>query len=94
MPLDDTIDHSTNYQFYYHHGVSRDSAVGITTGCVLDDGGVGVQVSVGSRIFFTSSRSDLGSTQPPIQWVPGALSPGVKQPDREADHSRPPSPEV
>jgi hypothetical protein len=29
----------------------------------------------------------LGLTQPPIQWVPGALSPGVKRPGRESDHS-------
>jgi hypothetical protein len=29
----------------------------------------------------------LGPTQPPIQWVPGALSLGVKRPEREADHS-------
>jgi len=28
-------------------------------------------------------------TNPPIQWVPGALSPGVKQPGREADHLPP-----
>jgi hypothetical protein len=36
----------------------------------------------------------LGSTQPPIQWVPVALSLGVKRPRREADHSRPSSAEV
>jgi hypothetical protein len=29
----------------------------------------------------------LGLTQPPIQWVPGALSLEVKRPGREADHS-------
>jgi hypothetical protein len=29
----------------------------------------------------------LGSTQPAIQWVPGALSSGVKLPDHETDHS-------
>jgi hypothetical protein len=28
-----------------------------------------------------------GPTQPPIQWVPGALSLGVKRPGRETDHS-------
>jgi hypothetical protein len=36
----------------------------------------------------------LGPTQPPIQWVPEALSPGAKQPGREADHSPPTSAEV
>jgi len=28
-----------------------------------------------------------------IQWVPGALSPGVKRQGREVDHSSPPSAE-
>jgi hypothetical protein len=36
----------------------------------------------------------LGPTQPPIQWVPEALSLGVKRPEREADHSHPSSAEV
>jgi hypothetical protein len=73
---------------------SRDSAVGIVTGYGLDDWGVRVQVSVESRISSKSSRPALGSTQPPIQWVPGALSLGVKWPGREADHSPPTSAEV
>jgi len=42
----------------------------------------------------TASRTILGPTQPPIQWVRGALSLGVKQPGREADYSHPPSAEV
>jgi hypothetical protein len=42
----------------------------------------------------TSSRPALGPTQPHIQLVPGALSPGVKRPGREADHSPPTSAEV
>jgi hypothetical protein len=29
----------------------------------------------------------LGLNQPPIQWAPGALSPGVERQGREADHS-------
>jgi hypothetical protein len=54
------------------------SVVGIATGYGLDDWGVGVRFPVGSSIFSKSSRPALGSTQPPIQWVPGALSPGGK----------------
>jgi hypothetical protein len=45
-------------------------------------------------LFSKSSRPALRSTQPPIQWVPGALSPGVKWPRREVDHSPPTSAEV
>jgi hypothetical protein len=37
---------------------------------------------------------NLGPIQPPIQWVPGALSLGVKRSERETDHSPPPSAEV
>jgi hypothetical protein len=39
-------------------------------------------------------RRALGTTQPPIQWVPGALSLGVKRPGRGGDHSHPSSAEV
>jgi hypothetical protein len=45
-------------------------------------------------LFATASRTALGPTQPPIQWVPGDLSLGVKRPGREADHSPPSSAEV
>jgi hypothetical protein len=44
--------------------------------------------------FHVSSRPALGPTQPPIEWVSGALSPGTKQPGREADNSPPTSAEV
>jgi len=37
--------------------------------------------------FTTASRPALGPTQPPNQWVPWALSLGVKRPGHEADHS-------
>jgi hypothetical protein len=33
-------------------------------------------------------------TQPPVQWVPGAISLGLKRLGREADHSPPSSAEV
>jgi hypothetical protein len=44
--------------------------------------------------FAIQSRTALGPTQPPIQWVPAVLSPGVKRPGCEADHSPPSSVEV
>jgi hypothetical protein len=65
------------YYTVYRTVQSRDSSVGIATGYSLDDRVVGVRVPVGSRIFTSSHISDRrwGSTQPPIQWVPGALYP-------------------
>jgi hypothetical protein len=38
-----------------------------------------------------SVQPALGLTQPPIQWAPRILSPGVKWPGRVVDHSPPPS---
>ena len=38
-------------------------------------------------MMIKTSRVALGSHVPPIQWVLGVLSPGVKQPGYEADHS-------
>jgi hypothetical protein len=49
---------------------------------------------LGIFLFTTASRTALGPTQPPIQWVRGSLSLGVKRPGRLADHSRPSSAEV
>jgi hypothetical protein len=45
-------------------------------------------------LFSTSSRLALGSNQPPIQGVWGAIAPGVKLPGREDDYSPPASAEV
>jgi hypothetical protein len=73
---------------------SWDSVVGIATGYGLDDWGVGFWVPIWSRIFSPVSRPTLGSTQPPVQWVPGALSPLVKRPEHEDNHSPPTSAEV
>jgi hypothetical protein len=49
---------------------------------------------LGIFFFTTVSRPVLGPTQPPIQWVPGALFLGVKWPGREADQSSTSSVEV
>jgi hypothetical protein len=51
----------------------------------------GVQATVMSKNFLSSSssRPAVRPTQPPIQWVPGALSLGVKRPGREGDRSPP-----
>jgi hypothetical protein len=73
--------------------VRRDGSVGIAASYDLDG-----QISNPGRgtTFFSSpvSRPAVGSTQPPIQWVPRALSPGEKRQGREADHSPPSSAEV
>jgi hypothetical protein len=44
--------------------------------------------------LFTTSRTALGPTQPPIQWISGIIFLGVNQPGREADHSLPSSVKV
>jgi hypothetical protein len=56
----------------------------------------GSSPSRGWEIFLptTASRPAMGLTQTPFQWVPGALSLGVKQGGHKADHSPPSSAEV
>jgi hypothetical protein len=61
-------------------------SVGIATGYGLDGRGIGVRFPVGVRIFF--------SPRPPIQRVMEALSPEIKRPGRESDHSTPASVEI
>jgi hypothetical protein len=75
---------------------SRDSSVGIATGYGLDDRMIGVDSrrELGIFLLVIASRPALGPTQPPIQWVLGALSLGVKWPGRESVHSPPSSTEV
>jgi hypothetical protein len=60
----------------------------MTEGSEFESGG-------GKNFYFSmSSIPLLGPTQPPIQWVVGTLSLGVKRQGREADHSPPSSIEV
>jgi hypothetical protein len=60
----------------------RDSKVDIATGYGLDDWVVGVLCPGGSNNFHFCmlSRLVLGPSQPPTQWIQGALSLGVKWP--------------
>jgi len=41
---------------------------------------------LGIFLFSTVSRPTLEPTQPPIQWVLGTCSPGLKRPGCEADY--------
>jgi hypothetical protein len=65
-----------------------------TTGWTIEVLGFDSRRRLEIFLFTTASRTDLGPTQPPIQWVPGTLSLEVKRPGREADHSPPSSAEV
>jgi hypothetical protein len=75
---------------------SRDSAVSIATTYEVDNkkGRNSSPSRVKNFLFSTSSRPDLAFIQLPSQWVSGALSPAVKRPGREADHSPPSTAEV
>jgi hypothetical protein len=70
---------------------SRDSSVGIATGWTIE-------VRFPERpvifLFFTAPRPFLRPTHRPMQWAPGARSPMVKRPGREAVHSPRSSAEV
>jgi hypothetical protein len=67
----------------------RGSAVVIVISQGLDDQDPQIPSEVKNFHFTISSRSLLESTQPSIQWVPGAPSPGMKRQGLEADHSPP-----
>jgi hypothetical protein len=75
---------------------SRDSSVGTALGYELDDRGSRARFPAGAGNFSLHYRVQNGSgaIQPPMQWVLGAISLGVKRLGREADHSPPSSAEV
>jgi hypothetical protein len=49
---------------------------------------------MGFSLLATASCPNREPTQPPNQWVPGALIPGVKRPGRVAGHLPQSSPEI
>jgi hypothetical protein len=67
---------------------------GIALGYGLDNRVLHSRQRLGIFLFTTASRTALGPTQPPTQWVLGALSLGVNLPGSKADHSPPSSAKV
>jgi hypothetical protein len=67
-----------------------------STSYELNDQGVGVRVPVGARTFTSPCCPEWLWGPPSLlsNGYRGALSPGVKRPGREADHSSPTSAEV
>jgi hypothetical protein len=45
-------------------------------------------------VLGKTEYTKLSVTEPPIQWIQGALSVGIKLPEREVNHSPPTSAEV
>jgi hypothetical protein len=66
----------------------------IATGYGLDGREAGVRFSVGDRFFSSPRRPDRFWGPPRLHWVPETLSPGIKRPGSEADHSPPTTVEV
>jgi hypothetical protein len=61
--------------------------LGFIMGWTIGVLGFDSQWGLGIFLLTTASRMALGTPQPLIQWVTGALSLGVKWLGREADHS-------
>jgi hypothetical protein len=74
------------YSCTYQH---RDSAVGTASGYGLDDRRVAVRVPVGEECSRHRGTPNLL-----VDECRGSLSPGVKRPGREGNHSPPTSAEV
>jgi hypothetical protein len=74
-----------------NYSVGFEVLTGSVTIAIRQSGNSGSIPDRGKRFFCAPQRPDRlwGPTQPAIKWVPGALSPGVKRPGREAHHSPP-----
>jgi len=65
----------------------QDSSVRIVAGIWAGRSEFYFRQGQGIFIFTTAFRPMLELIQPPIQWIPGPLCPGVNRPGREAGHS-------
>jgi hypothetical protein len=69
------------YYYYYLIG-GQGSSVSIVYGYVLDDRAIEVRSPAEAKMNFplaSVSKPGLGPTPPPVKWVPGVLSTGVKR---------------
>jgi hypothetical protein len=76
---------------------SKGSSVTVVNVVWLQTGRSGFDLRQRQMIFTLASvsRPDLEPTPPPVQWVPGVLSPGDKAPPgRDPNHSTQSSAEV
>jgi hypothetical protein len=75
-------------ELYYCTSPEEENLNRVAMGYGLDGQG-SIPGRAGIFVSFTASRPALGLTQPPIQCVLGVLSPEVKRPGNEVDHSPP-----
>jgi hypothetical protein len=71
------------------HAEFLDTFIWIITDWTIGFIGFDSRQGLGIFFFTTASRTALGPTKLPIQWVPGAIFPGIKRPGCESDHSPP-----
>jgi hypothetical protein len=87
------------YKFFPEFIVLNETSVGSVIHLKDTDWTIGIlgfdsRRGLGIFFFTTMSRTALGPTQPPIQWIRGALSLRIKRPGHEADHPPPSSAEI
>jgi hypothetical protein len=77
-----------NTRYYRNWDASADTSGGTRTVYGLDGRARSSSPGGIENVYFSMScRPALGPTQPPIQWVPRAVSSGVKRSGYEPDHS-------
>jgi hypothetical protein len=78
----------------FHNECSLDISVSTATGLRAGRPGFDSRQLQGTFLSSIVFKLALGTTQPPDQWIMGALSAGLKRQGREANHSPPSNAEV